>query len=104
MREGRLWGRGVVDDKGQVYIHAKAIESFIATAGKLPINLKLIVEGEEEIGSANLDGAPAIARRRPRGRLRLRERHRDVRARHPFALRRAARARVPRGPRRGAAR
>jgi acetylornithine deacetylase/succinyl-diaminopimelate desuccinylase-like protein len=55
VREGRLWGRGVVDDKGQVFIHAKAIESFVATAGALPINLKLIVEGEEEIGSGNLD-------------------------------------------------
>ncbi len=55
IREGRMWGRGVVDDKGQVHIHVKAIESFIRTAGKLPINLKLIVEGEEEIGSANLD-------------------------------------------------
>jgi acetylornithine deacetylase/succinyl-diaminopimelate desuccinylase-like protein len=54
-RGGRLWGRGVVDDKGQVYIHAKAIESFIATAGRLPINLKLIVEGEEEIGSSHLE-------------------------------------------------
>ncbi len=56
VREGRLWGRGVVDDKGQVYIHAKAIESFVRTVGALPINLKLIVEGEEEVGSANLDG------------------------------------------------
>src|SRR6185295_13328522 len=55
IREGRMWGRGVVDDKGQVHIHVKAIESFIKTAGKLPINLKMIVEGEEEIGSANLD-------------------------------------------------
>jgi acetylornithine deacetylase/succinyl-diaminopimelate desuccinylase-like protein len=55
VREGRLWGRGVVDDKGQVYIHAKAIESFVRTTGKLPINLRMIVEGEEEIGSANLD-------------------------------------------------
>src|ERR1700761_1254167 len=54
-RQGRLWGRGVVDDKGQVHIHAKAIEAFVRTAGKLPINLKLIVEGEEEIGSDNLD-------------------------------------------------
>ena len=55
VRDGRLWGRGVVDDKGQVYVHAKAIESFIRTVGSLPINLKLIVEGEEEIGSNNLD-------------------------------------------------
>jgi acetylornithine deacetylase/succinyl-diaminopimelate desuccinylase-like protein len=55
IRSGRLWGRGVVDDKGQVYIHVKAIESFVKSAGKLPINLKLIVEGEEEIGSVNLD-------------------------------------------------
>jgi len=55
LRGGRMWGRGVVDDKGQVFIHAKAIESFVQTVGKLPINLKLIVEGEEEIGSVNLD-------------------------------------------------
>ncbi len=55
VREGRLWGRGVVDDKGQVFIHAKAIEAFVATAGALPINLKMIVEGEEEVGSVNLD-------------------------------------------------
>jgi len=56
IRDGRMWGRGVVDDKGQVWIHVKAIESFLATMQKLPINLKLIVEGEEEIGSDNLDG------------------------------------------------
>jgi acetylornithine deacetylase/succinyl-diaminopimelate desuccinylase-like protein len=55
VRDGRLWGRGVVDDKGQVYIHVKAIESFTKAHGKPPINLKLIVEGEEEIGSVNLD-------------------------------------------------
>ena len=56
IRDGRMWGRGVVDDKGQVHIHVKAIEAFIKARGKLPINLKLIVEGEEEIGSENLDG------------------------------------------------
>ncbi len=55
IRDGRMWGRGVVDDKGQVWIHVKAIESFLAQAKKLPINLKLIVEGEEEIGSDNLE-------------------------------------------------
>ncbi|MGD0673949.1 MAG: dipeptidase [Polyangiaceae bacterium] len=56
VRAGRLWGRGVVDDKGQVYIHAKAIESYVRSIGRLPIHLKMIVEGEEEIGSQNLDG------------------------------------------------
>jgi acetylornithine deacetylase/succinyl-diaminopimelate desuccinylase-like protein len=55
IRGGRLWGRGVVDDKGQVFVHTKAIESFLAGTGSLPINLKMIVEGEEEIGSGNLD-------------------------------------------------
>ncbi|HEY8038610.1 MAG TPA: dipeptidase [Polyangiaceae bacterium] len=67
MRGGRLWGRGVVDDKGQVYIHTKAIESFVKTVGQLPINLKMIVEGEEEVGSVNLD-------------VLLRERARDLAA------------------------
>jgi acetylornithine deacetylase/succinyl-diaminopimelate desuccinylase-like protein len=56
VRAGRLWGRGVVDDKGQVYIHVKAIESFLRNAGGLPLTLKLIVEGEEEVGSVHLDG------------------------------------------------
>jgi acetylornithine deacetylase/succinyl-diaminopimelate desuccinylase-like protein len=55
IRDNRLWGRGAVDDKGQVYIHVKAVESFVRAAGALPINLKMIIEGEEEIGSANLD-------------------------------------------------
>jgi acetylornithine deacetylase/succinyl-diaminopimelate desuccinylase-like protein len=56
VREGRMYGRGVVDDKGQVYVHTKAVESFHATRTPLPIALKMIVEGEEEIGSAHLDG------------------------------------------------
>jgi acetylornithine deacetylase/succinyl-diaminopimelate desuccinylase-like protein len=55
VRDERMWGRGVVDDKGQVYVHVKAIEAFLKTVGSLPINLKLIIEGEEEIGSENLD-------------------------------------------------
>ena len=55
IRNGRLYGRGTVDDKGQVHLHLKAIESWIKTCGKLPVNIKFIIEGEEEIGSENLD-------------------------------------------------
>ena len=54
-RDGRLYGRGTVDDKGQVHIHMKAIEARLATGAGIPVNLKLLIEGEEEIGSPNLE-------------------------------------------------
>ena len=54
VREGRMYGRGTVDDKGQVHIHLKAIEAWMKTHDKLPVNVKFIAEGEEEIGSENL--------------------------------------------------
>jgi acetylornithine deacetylase/succinyl-diaminopimelate desuccinylase-like protein len=56
VRQGELYGRGSVDDKGQVLMHWAAIEALFATAGSLPVNVKFLVEGEEEIGSPNLDG------------------------------------------------
>jgi acetylornithine deacetylase/succinyl-diaminopimelate desuccinylase-like protein len=55
VRNGKLFGRGSVDDKGQVFVHVKAIEALVQTLGReLPVNLKLLVEGEEEIGSTHL--------------------------------------------------
>jgi acetylornithine deacetylase/succinyl-diaminopimelate desuccinylase-like protein len=53
--DGKLYARGACDDKGQVYMHLSAIESHMAVNGGLPVNLKLVIEGEEEVGSANLE-------------------------------------------------
>jgi acetylornithine deacetylase/succinyl-diaminopimelate desuccinylase-like protein len=55
LRDGKLYARGAVDDKGQVYMHLAAIEAHMKTTGKLPVNLKVVIEGEEEVGSLNLE-------------------------------------------------
>ena len=55
VRGDDIYARGSVDDKGQVHLHLKAIEAWMKTVGNLPINVKLIIEGEEEIGSPNLE-------------------------------------------------
>src|SRR6195256_4010675 len=54
VRNGNLFGRGTADDKGQVHIHLKALESLQKVNGKLPINVKVLIEGEEEVGSVSL--------------------------------------------------
>jgi acetylornithine deacetylase/succinyl-diaminopimelate desuccinylase-like protein len=54
VRGGDLYGRGASDDKGQMFAHIKAVESYLQTAGAMPVNVKCIFEGEEEIGSKNL--------------------------------------------------
>ncbi|HSH44329.1 MAG TPA: dipeptidase [Longimicrobiales bacterium] len=53
VRDGRLFARGSVDDKGQLYVHVKSIEAHMKT-GSLPVNVIVLAEGEEEIGSENL--------------------------------------------------
>ncbi|MFP7494876.1 dipeptidase [Terribacillus saccharophilus] len=53
-RNGRIYARGVSDDKGQVFMHLAVFEAFMKTEGALPINVKVCIEGEEEIGSTNL--------------------------------------------------
>ncbi len=55
IRDGRIWGRGADDDKGQLWMHAKAFEAMCAT-DSLPCNVKFMLEGEEEIGSSSLYG------------------------------------------------
>ncbi|AXI08680.1 dipeptidase [Oceanobacillus sp. 143] len=54
VRDGRLYGRGTSDDKGQVFMHLAVFEAYMKTEGKLPLNVKVCIEGEEEIGSENL--------------------------------------------------
>lgn len=53
-RNGRIYARGASDDKGQVFMHLAVFEAFMKTEGKLPVNVKVCIEGEEEIGSKHL--------------------------------------------------
>ena len=55
IRDGRIYARGSVDDKGQLYLHIKALEAQLATRGTLPVNVIVLAEGEEEVGSENLE-------------------------------------------------
>lgn len=55
VRDNKLYARGASDDKGQVFMHVKAVEALMNENGSLPVNVKFIIEGEEEIGSPNLE-------------------------------------------------
>src|SRR2546430_4681446 len=54
VRDGKIFARGSVDDKGQLFLHVKALEAHLATRKKLPVNIVVIAEGEEEVGSDHL--------------------------------------------------
>jgi acetylornithine deacetylase/succinyl-diaminopimelate desuccinylase-like protein len=54
LREGNIYARGAADDKGQMYMHIKAVEALRAMNGTLPLNLKFLIEGEEEIGGESV--------------------------------------------------
>ena len=55
VRAGEIYARGAADDKGQVFMHLKAVEAVLRGSGRLPVNIRFILEGEEEIGSVNLE-------------------------------------------------
>ena len=54
VRDGNVYARGAADDKGQMYMHIKAVEALRAVNGTLPVNFKFLIEGEEEIGGASI--------------------------------------------------
>ena len=54
IRDGRIYARGSADDKGQLFLHIKALEAHLTTRGRLPVNVIVLAEGEEEVGSPNL--------------------------------------------------
>jgi acetylornithine deacetylase/succinyl-diaminopimelate desuccinylase-like protein len=64
VRNGRLYARGAADDKGQLWIHVKALEACLASRGTLPVNIVMLIEGEEEVGSTSLPGFLAAHRER----------------------------------------
>src|SRR5579864_2605941 len=62
VRDKNIYARGAVDDKGQVYLLVKAVEGFLRSEGKLPVNIKFLIEGEEEVGGEHIE---AYVRTRP---------------------------------------
>jgi Acetylornithine deacetylase/Succinyl-diaminopimelate desuccinylase and related deacylases len=55
-REGKLWGRGVTDDKGQLLMYSRAFEAIRESGGEMPVNVIVLIDGEEEVGSPSLAG------------------------------------------------
>ena len=96
-RDGRLFGRGAADDKGAIAAQLGAIAAYLKTERQLPVNVKMLVEGEEEVGSKNLLGFFERAQGAAQVRRDRRLRHREHRGRpavhHLLAARHRGRAR-----------
>ena len=56
VRDGKVYARGATDDKGQMLTHVKSVQAWLTTQKKLPVQVKLLIEGEEEVGSEHLEG------------------------------------------------
>ncbi len=54
IKNGKIYARGATDDKGQMFVHIKSVEAYLKNGGTLPVNVKFLIEGEEEIGSQNI--------------------------------------------------
>ena len=81
VRDGNIYARGATDDKGQMLTHVKSVEAWIKTVGKLPLQVKFLIEGEEEVGSEHLGAVRASESREAGLRLRRHQRLLPVRAR-----------------------
>lgn len=55
IRDGNVYARGATDDKGQMFTHVKAVQAWLKTTGSLPVNVKFLIEGEEEVGSEAIE-------------------------------------------------
>ncbi len=55
IKDGKIWARGADDNKGQNFVHIKSVEAFMKTVGKLPVNVKFLIEGEEEVGGESIE-------------------------------------------------
>ncbi len=89
-RDGHLFARGATDDKGQMFTHLKSTEAWITVEGRLPLNLKFIIEGEEEVGSEALEKYLGSHADRLACDCVVDQRRRPVRPRHPGHQLRAA--------------
>ena len=92
-RNRNLYARGAVDDKGQLWMEVKALEALMkAGNGKLPINVKVLIEGEEEVGGESIANLCPPAKSKAEGRLRPGLRHRTIRSQSSDVVCRPARA------------